>query len=104
VVGHIARNAGRRSEDGRWRHKFDRNVYTQRGSVDGIPCFAKIKVPTLLVKGESSPRISADIYAEVKAVAPQVELAEVAGSDHHVMLDNPAGFIAMVGAFLKRHR
>lgn len=103
VINHIARNAGRRSEDGRWRHKFDRNVYTQRGSIDGIPCFEKIRVPTLLVKGETSPRISAEIFAEVRAVAPQVELAEVPGSDHHVMLDNPAGFIDAVGAFLKRH-
>lgn len=103
VINHIARNAGRQSEDGRWRHKFDRNVYTQRGSVDGIPCFAKIPVPTLLVKGERSPRISPEIYAEVKAVAPHVELSEVAGSDHHVTLDNPAGFIVAVNAFLKRH-
>ncbi len=103
VINHIARNAGRRSEDGRWRHKFDRNVYTQRASIDGIPCFEKIRVPTLLVKGETSPRISAEIFAEVRAVAPQVELAEVPGSDHHVMLDNPAGFIDAVGAFLKRH-
>ncbi len=104
VINHIARNAGRQSEDGRWRHKFDRNVYTQRSSVDGIPCFAKIPVPTLLVKGERSPRISPEIYAEVKAVAPHVELAEVAGSDHHVTLDNPAGFIAAVKVFLARHK
>jgi pimeloyl-ACP methyl ester carboxylesterase len=103
VVNHIARNAGRQSPDGRWRHKFDRNVYSQRGSVDGIPYFAKIKVPTLLVKGESSPRISPEIVAEVKAVAPQVELAEVPASGHHVMLDNPAGFVEAVNAFLSRH-
>ena len=103
IINHIARNAGRQSPDGRWRHKFDRNVYTQRGSVDGIPYFANIKVPTLLVKGESSPRISAEIVAEVKAVAPQVELAVVPSSDHHVMLDNPAGFVDSVQAFLRRH-
>lgn len=104
VTNHIARNAGRRSEDGRWRHKFDRNVYTQRGGVDSIPYFAKISVPTLLVKGEASPRISPEIFAEVRAVAPQVELAEVPASGHHVTLDNPAGFVEAVNAFLKRHR
>jgi pimeloyl-ACP methyl ester carboxylesterase len=104
VVNHIARNAGRLFADGRWRHKFDRNVYSQRGSVDSMPFFAKIKVPTLLVKGATSGRISPEIYAEVKTVAPQVELAEVAGSDHHVTLDNPAGFVEAVKAFLKRHR
>jgi len=104
VVSHIARNAGRQSDDGRWRHKFDRNVYSQRGSVDGMPFFAKIKVPTLLVKGETSARIAPEIYADVKAVAPHVELVEIAGSDHHVTLDNPAAFVDAVNAFLQRHR
>ena len=103
VVKHIACHAGRQSADGRWRHKFDRNVYSQRGSVDGIPCFTKIKVPTLLVKGATSARITPEIYDEVKAVAPHVELAEVAGSDHHVTLDNPAAFIEVVSAFLARN-
>jgi hypothetical protein len=102
VVNHIARNAGRQSADGRWRHKFDRNVYSQRGSVDSMPFFAAIKVPVLLVKGATSGRISPEIYAEVKTVAPQVELVEVAASDHHVTLDNPAGFVDAVSAFLKR--
>jgi len=104
VVNHIARNAGRQSPDGRWRHKFDRNVYSQRKSIDGIPCFAKIPVPTLLVKGETSGRITPEIYAQVKAVAPHVELAEIPGSDHHVTLDNPAAFVEAVNAFLQRHR
>lgn len=102
VVNHIARHAGRQSEDGRWRHKFDRNVYSQRGSVDGMPFFAKIKVPTLLVKGETSARIAPEIFADVKAVAPHVELAEIAGSDHHVTLDNPTAFVDAVNAFLAR--
>ncbi len=103
VVSHIARNAGRLSPDGRWRHKFDRNVYAQRLSIDGIPCFAKIPVPTLLVKGATSERISAEIYARVQAVAPHVERAEVPGTGHHVMLDNPDGFVEAVNAFLQRH-
>jgi pimeloyl-ACP methyl ester carboxylesterase len=103
VVSHIARNAGRLSPDGRWRHKFDRNVYAQRKSINGVPLFARIPVPTLLVKGETSERISAEIYAQVKAVAPHVEFAEVAGTGHHVTLDNPPAFIDAVNAFLRRH-
>ena len=60
-------------------------------------------MPTLLVKGETSERISAEIYARVQAVAPHVERAEVAGTGHHVMLDNPDGFVEAVNAFLQRH-
>ena len=32
-----------------------------------------------------------------------VELVEIAGSDHHVTLDNPAAFVDAVNAFLQRH-
>mgnify|MGYP003342212207 CR=1 FL=1 len=47
--------------------------------------------------------IAPEIYADVKAVAPHVELVEIAGSDHHVTLDNPAAFVDAVNAFLRRH-
>jgi pimeloyl-ACP methyl ester carboxylesterase len=43
------------------------------------------------------------VFAEVKARCPQVELAEVTGADHHVTLDNPAGFVRAVRAFLARN-
>jgi len=29
----------------------------------------------------------------VRAHAPQVQVAEVAGCDHHITLDNPRGFV-----------
>jgi pimeloyl-ACP methyl ester carboxylesterase len=54
----------------------------------------------LLVKGDRSERITPEIYAAVKARCPQVGLAEVAHSDHHITLDNPAGFVAAVKPFL----
>ena len=68
-----------------------------------MPLFARIAVPTLLVKAELNARLTAEIAAEVKAVAPQVDLVEVPGSGHHVMLDNPAVLAAEIRAFLARH-
>jgi pimeloyl-ACP methyl ester carboxylesterase len=103
VVRHVAGHSARQFEDGSWRHKFDRNVYAMRESKDGLPCWNHIKIPALLVKGERSQRISPEIYAEVKARYPQVELAEVSNSDHHVTLDNPSGFVRAVKAFLAKH-
>lgn len=102
VVRHIAGYSARQFPDGGWRHKFDRSVYALREQMDGMPCWDRIKVPALLVRGEQSQRITPEIVAAVKARAPQVELAEVAASDHHVTLDNPAGFIAAVKPFLAR--
>jgi pimeloyl-ACP methyl ester carboxylesterase len=104
VLRHIAANGSRQHTDGSWRHKFDRNVYATRETVDGMPCWNRIKIPALLVKGDLSDRISPPVFAAVKARCPQVELAEVTNSNHHVTLDNPAGFVRAVRAFLDGHK
>ena len=102
VLRHIAQCSGRRFEDGRWRHKVDRKVYANRELVDSFPLWNKIKIPTLLMKGERSARINPETITEVKSRAPQVEVAEVANSDHHVTLDNPAGFVQAANNFLDK--
>ncbi len=104
TIRHLARVSGRPAADGNWRHKFDRNVYATRETVDGLPCWNHIKVPALLVKGELSQRITPHVFAEVKSRCPHVELAEVPRSDHHVTLDNPLGFVEAVRAFLEAGR
>jgi len=103
IIRHVAEKAARQVDDGSWRHKFDRNIYVQRVSVDGLPYWNRIGIPALLVKGDRSPRITPQIFAGVKARCPHVELAEVSHSDHHVTLDNPPGFVHAVKEFLTRH-
>ena len=95
---------GRQGEDGRWRHKFDRNVYAMRPELDGIPYWSNIRIPALLVKGALSERISPQVVAAIRARCPHVELAEVPHSDHHVTLDNPGGFVSAATEFLGKHR
>jgi pimeloyl-ACP methyl ester carboxylesterase len=102
IQHYIGGHSARQFPDGAWRHKFDRGVYAMRETKDGMPCWDKIKVPALLVRGDRSPRISPQIHAAVKARAPQVELATVANSDHHVTLDNPTGFVEAVRPFLSK--
>ncbi len=102
ILRHLARNSGRQFPDGSWRHKFDRSVYATRETTDGLPHWNRIRIPALLVKAERSPRISPQVFAEVKSRCPQVELAEVPASDHHVTLDNPSGFVSAVKPFLTK--
>jgi pimeloyl-ACP methyl ester carboxylesterase len=101
VVRHIAGHSSKQFPDG-WRYKFDRSVYALREGMDGMPCWDRIKVPALLVKAGHSQRITPEVFAAVKARAPQVECAEVPDSDHHVTLDNPEGFVRAVRAFLTK--
>jgi pimeloyl-ACP methyl ester carboxylesterase len=100
IIRHLAERGGRQLPDGSWTHKFDRNVYAQRNSFDGTPYWSQITIPTLLVKGGRSNRISQELFAEAQARCPSLELTEVPHSDHHVFLDNPPGFARVVKAFL----
>jgi len=103
VIRHLAEHGSRQDADGLWRHKFDRDVYAKRETVDGLPAWGRVAVPALLIKGGLSERITPEIRAEITAQCAHLEFAEVAGSDHHVTLDNPSGFVAALKAFLARH-
>ena len=100
VIRHMALESGRQGPDGRWRHKFDRSVYAQFERLDGMPLWERIRIPALLVKGALSQRIDAAMAKEIKKRAPQVEIVEVADADHHIMLDNPRGFVEALRGFL----
>lgn len=102
VMRHLAQNSARQFPDGTWRHKFDRSVYATRETTDGLPRWNHIRIPALLVKAERSQRINPQVYGEVKARCPQVQLTEVPHCDHHVTLDNPTGFVSAVKAFLSK--
>lgn len=101
---HIAKGSSRQFDDGRWRHKVDRKVYNNREMVDSFPLWNKIRIPVLLMKGERSQRIDPVTVADVKSRAPQVEVDEVPNCDHHITLDNPAGFIVVARRFLDKIR
>jgi len=102
ILAHLAARSGREFADGTWRHKFDREVYAARETTDGLPHWNRIRIPALLVKAARSQRLSPQVYAEVRSRCPQVELVEVPDCDHHVMLDNPGGFVRAVNAFLTK--
>ncbi len=90
----------RKGPDGRWQHKADRRVYANTSQIDGIPMWDKIKVPTLVVRGERSTRFGPEEMIRIREHAPHVRLAEVSASNHHIMLDNPDEFAGVVQDFL----
>lgn len=102
IVRYLGELGARQGADGRWRHNFDRNVYSKREPFEYMECWDRIRIPALLVTGALSERVTPDILADVKRRCPHVEVAEVANSNHHVTLDNPPGFIAAVRPFFAR--
>ena len=101
VIHRMATHSGRQDGEGRWQHKADRRVYANFQQVAGVPLWEKIKVPALVIKGEHSKRFGPDVLAEIRARAPQVQMAEVPASDHHITLENPRGFVDAVRKFLR---
>jgi pimeloyl-ACP methyl ester carboxylesterase len=101
IVHRMATYAGRQNAHGRWQHKADRRVYANFQQIAGMPLWDKVKVPALVIKGERSTRFLPDALAEIRANAPQVQMAEVPASDHHITLDNPQGFVDVVQKFLR---
>ena len=100
VVHRMAMHSGRRDADGQWRHKADRRVYANFSQIAGVPLWEKIRIPALAIRSEDSRRFATEVLAEIRARAPQVQTAEVPASDHHIMLDNPQGFVDAVRKFL----
>jgi pimeloyl-ACP methyl ester carboxylesterase len=100
VIRYLAQRGGRQGPDGRWRHKFDRNVYSKRELLDIPSLWPRVKIPVLLVRGGLSDRITDEIYEDIKRRCPQAQLAEVPRSEHHVTLDNPRYFVRVVNEFL----
>ena len=100
ALRYIAHHSGRRFDDGRWRHKVDRRVYTNRELVDAFGQWNRIRIPTLIMKGGRSTRLTPEVMAEVTSRAPQVTVTVVPDANHHITLDNPTGFIRAAKEFL----
>ena len=101
IIHRMASHSGKQDANGLWQHKADRRMYTVFEQLAGVPLWEKVKVPSLVIRGERSTRFTPEVLAEVRARAPQVQMAEVPASDHHIMLDNPHGFVEVVRRFLR---
>jgi pimeloyl-ACP methyl ester carboxylesterase len=91
---------------GKWTWKYDKALrsggrgFDASGLLDLWDDVARIRAPTLIVKGAESDILSADSAAKLQAAIPGSRLAEIPGAGHSVMGDNPEAFVAAVRGFL----
>lgn len=98
---HIARTGCREFDDGLWRPKFDRKVYATRVGIEGLPYWSQVRIPALYIKGAVSDRMTDSVAEQMRALCPSVQFGEVPASNHHVTLENPSGFNAVLRRFLE---
>lgn len=99
LLQHLAR-AGLIRTDGGYRYRFDPACYANRQPVDCWPLVPRITAPALVVRGELSPILPADMAARLRAAIPRAEVAEIKGAYHHLTLDAPDAFTRVLDRFL----
>lgn len=100
LLAHLA-EVGLMERDGGWCLRFDPDANGKRRPVDVWPLLPRITAPTLVVRAEGSAILSREMAEEVRAAIPKASIVEVPGAYHHLTLDQPAAFTAILDEFLR---
>lgn len=84
---------------GVWEHAFDRRVFLHPPP-DPWPFLGEVACPTLVVRGERSAIMSAEACARVAAAVRWGTPAEIAAARHHLVVEAPEAYTALVGDWL----
>jgi pimeloyl-ACP methyl ester carboxylesterase len=99
VLHHLGVAAVVERDPGVWEHAFDRRVFLHPPP-DPWPFLPRIGCPLLVVRGASSAVMTREAAERVAAAVPHGTVVELPGAYHHLILDDPAGFVARVEAWL----
>jgi pimeloyl-ACP methyl ester carboxylesterase len=84
---------------GAWEWAFDPQVLLHP-PVDPWPLLPRVACPTLVVRGEGSAIMEREAAEKAAQAVPRGEFAELPGAYHHLIVDDPAGFAALLGRWL----
>jgi pimeloyl-ACP methyl ester carboxylesterase len=96
----VAARGIRRLDSGRFAYRFDPECDRARVPVRAWPLLGRIRVPTLIVRGERSTVLSRPVAERMRAAIPLARLAEVPGAYHHLTLDAPEALAERLLAWL----
>jgi len=89
-------------EEGRFRCLYDRELlYHFDHRYDLRPCLPDIRCPALVIRGEESRVLRAEVAREMSRAIPRGRFAEIPKAAHPVHTDNPAGFAGAILSFLE---
>jgi pimeloyl-ACP methyl ester carboxylesterase len=100
LVRAVAAHGIRRLRSGRWVYRFDPAADRKRQPVDAWPLLPRIRVPTLIVRGEHSTILPRELAERMAKAIPSARLEELAGAHHHVTLDAPEALADCLGAWV----
>ena len=95
ALHHLGAAAVAERTPGVWQYAFDRRVFLHPRP-DPWPFLPRIACPVLVVRGEESTVMTRDAAERVARTVRQGSVAELPGAFHHLIVDDPAGFVARV--------
>jgi pimeloyl-ACP methyl ester carboxylesterase len=87
--------------NGGWGWRFDPATHGNRQPVDAWPLVSRITAPTHIVRGGLSPVLAPEMANRLQSLILGSALVTIPGAYHHLTLDRPAEFTAVLGDFLK---
>jgi pimeloyl-ACP methyl ester carboxylesterase len=100
LVRAIGARGIRRLPSGRWAYRFDPACQRTRRPIDAWPLLPRIRVPTLIVRGEHSGILPREMAERMAKAIPSARVEEIPGAYHHVTLDAPEALAECVRAWL----
>lgn len=90
-------------QPGKWDWRFDKRAVLgalrDGRNEDRWDALRNLKMPVLLVRGESSGDLSPEVFARMKATLPSAMAVEIKGAGHWVHFDQPDAFIKALKEF-----
>jgi pimeloyl-ACP methyl ester carboxylesterase len=99
VVHHLGSSGVVERKPGVWQYAFDPRVFLHPPP-DPWAFLPRVACPVLVVRGESSTVMSREAAERVAGSVPNGTVVELPGAYHHLIVDDPAGFVARVEEWL----
>ena len=95
MLAHLATTGVVERRSDQWEWTFDRRVFLHP-PIDPWPFLGGVLCPALVVRGQGSPLMDRDEMLRVATAVRQGQFAEVKNASHHLILDDPVAFAALV--------
>ena len=99
MLRHLGEAGVRRAPSGAWQLAFDRAVFLHP-PVDPWPVLPRVACPALVIHGGASGLMDRAAAERVAAAIPRGTARTLPGAHHHLVLDAPEAFVAVVDGWL----
>lgn len=100
LLAHLARAGIVHAASG-WKFRFDPACNGARRPADTWPLLPRISAPALVVRAALSPILLPEVAERMAREIPRARLVTLEGAYHHLMLDRPAAFTAVLDGFFR---